>query len=139
MYYAETTQGCMIFGRCSCEYILAVAFGNDVHMLPAQPPWYYEEFAGHMRSLARFGRVGLVFGGSSRIWKYTKPGLYDVHVRRVCDACEGSVNFLSTGAGMLHEIRIADSIGHVRTSSVPVLVRAFFVWMRELMKIRSRL
>jgi hypothetical protein len=128
-----------VFGESSCEYILVLAFGNDVYKLPTQPPSYYDEFPERMRSLAIFGRVGLVFGGSSSIWKYTKPGLYDVHVRRVCDACEGIVSFVSTGADMLHGIQIADSIGHVRTSSVPVLVQAFFVWMRELMKIRSRL
>jgi hypothetical protein len=128
-----------VFGERSCEYILVLAFGNDVYKLPAQPSSYYDEFAERMRSLGRLGRVGLVFGGSSRIWKYMKPGLYDEHVLRVCEACGRSVSFVSSGAGMLHGIQIADSIGHVRTSSVPVLVRAFFVWMRELMKIRSRL
>ena len=98
------------FGESSCEYILVLAFGNEVYKLPVQPPSTYDEFAERMRSLAIFGRVGLVFGGSSRIWRYTMPCLYDVHFRRVCDACEGIVSFVSTREGMLHGIQITDSI-----------------------------
>ena len=128
-----------VFGDLVCENILVLAFGNDVYKLSAQPSSYYHEFAEHMQSLGHFGRVGLVFGGSTSIWKYRTLGQYDEHVRRVIEVCENRVVFVSTGAGMLQGIETADTIGHVRTSSVPVLVRACFVWMRMLMRTRSRL
>jgi hypothetical protein len=126
-----------VFGESSCEYILVLTFGNGLYFLPKHPS-YYDVFAERMRSLARFGRVGLIFGGvEPALWFPASP--YDVHLRRVCDACEGIVSFVSTRADMLNAqacaIHIADCIGPVRTSSVPVLVQAFFLWRA----IRSRL
>ena len=123
------------------EHVLFVSMGSDVYKMPAQPPSYYTKYAQCMRNLVEcgHGRVGFVFGGSANTWKYEDSGVYDEHVRRVCDACRGVVTFVSDGTDMLRGIETVDSIGHASTSSVPVLVLACLEWMLTVTLSKARL
>ena len=154
-----------VFGESSCEYIVILTFGNGLFFTAPQPS-YYDMFAERMRSLARFGRVGLVYGGIEPL--RLSPGLlewvqlcppcpYEMHHRRVRDACDGIISFIKTEIDMLSPrgcaIQIAECIQRhrfwywYRQTSLPIRVHAFFLWldnggissMRNLMTLRSRL
>ena len=136
--YEEMYQA--VFQTRRCENILVCAFGNDVYKLGRQDLEYYDAFKQRIRSISRLGKVGLIFGGLSSIWQYQKGSLYDEHVRLVCEACAGTAAIVSNGAEALAGIQVADRIGHVRTSSVHILMQAFLVWSLQLLRaMHSRL
>ncbi len=62
--------------------------------------------------------------GAARLWKYTDDA-YDRYVSEVIN-----------GAAELSGIRTADTMGHLRVSSVGVLYRAFVKWAKAM---RSKL
>ena len=118
----------------ACSYLLIVAMGNDIYKLGARSVEYYEMYAVAMERLKRFGNIGLVFGGSSRVWQYDRPGLYDYHVQQVCAVCSTCVPYVTSGEVDLVGLQIADRIGHARTSSCSILFESFSSWVTALVR-----
>ena len=136
MYDSVVVKGC-------CKCILVMSFGNDIYRLPLQPDEYYEHFPAQLRLLREYAPVGLVYGGTSRMWSYTGSIAldYDENSNRICKACEDVCIYVSKGQIHAH-IAIADRIGHVRSRSLGVLLAFFSTWILEFVshfKMRSRL
>ena len=128
-------------GQTPKDAILLVSMGNGITKLGKMPPSYYEKYAAVVHEFAKYGKVGLVFGGSKRTWAFNSQAneLYDEHVARVCAACRLMITDVCDGAHELDGIEMADAAGHAKTSSVAVLIRACFLWSMRLLPVSSRM
>ena len=124
--FKDMYDSVVVKGYCKC--ILVMSFGNDIYRLPLQPDLYYEHFPAQLRLLRQYAPVGLVYGGTSRMWSYTGSiaSDYDENCSRICKACEDVCIYVSKGEITAH-IAIADRIGHVRSRSLRILLDLFYV------------
>jgi hypothetical protein len=118
----------VVMNKQTDKYILVVSFGNDVYQLPKQGHGFFEAFAEPLRALQQYGHVGLVYGGSSRMWQYTGAE-FDYNVSGVCEVCLEECPYVTTG--QIDGLELSDRIGHVRAQSALILMDETVKWVFE--------